>query len=788
MAPPAWITFEKREGDEYKFFRREFRLPGRPDWAEARLASKGHCGLFLNGRFVESTVARHPGRVNRHEVTALLRPGINVIALKLGGSYFRKNELDFRKARGFWESQVALELRAVSGKRKVICLTDDRWRCSPAEEAGWTAAGFDDRAWSKAEAVQQVSAEEYERLWRPAALWQDYGRTLPPALADAERLRAVAGEAYVQNVGSSPLPPAIPTAILRDGGASRRPITAEDFAGRGLVLRRGGPGIILDWGRAVVGHLAVEFAGPVTARLRFEFDFTEDLADFTPEAKFPRLIARLAVEADLKRAAEWFNLRRRAFRYLKITLLDSSRPVALRGVTVRPSAYPAVQRGWFRCSDESLNRIWEASRYTLRINMHQEYESCPRREMLAFSGDVRLDGLVDFAAHGEAPLLRSFFHLVFAPGRVLDVLEGRGLWDYPAWWNLCLHDYYLHSGDAATVREVYPTARLSAEWYAARLSPAGLLYQPAVTNHSDEPGAVEYTCAEHRLGYKPFLNALVAETFSATAGLARVAGRRGDAARYAALAKKVARELNRRLWDEKSGAYRDALFDAIPQDGNVLPVLFGQAPAARARRALATLKRRHWSPYGSALFDRPTPRDGSSEGTKIISPLMCAYEAAARFRCGRAEDALDLVRRCWGGMLKKGAGTFWEYTWNDATTPWQARAHAWSAGPAWLLPAWVLGVRPLAPGFRRVLIQPQLGGLAWAEGVVPTPQGPIAVRYERREGPRGKQRPLVCRVILPGNERDAEFDLPRGSLLVVRKFSRDSALRSEALRFGEQSP
>jgi hypothetical protein len=39
----------------------------------------------------------------------------------------------------------------------------------------------------------------------------------------------------------------------------------------------------------------------------------------------------------------------------------------------------------------------------------------------------------------------------------------------------------------------------------------------------------------------------------------------------------------------------------------------------------------------------------------------------------------------------------------------------------------VCGIRPAAPGFRRVRIEPFLGNLEWVEGKMPTPQGEISV-------------------------------------------------------------
>jgi len=43
----------------------------------------------------------------------------------------------------------------------------------------------------------------------------------------------------------------------------------------------------------------------------------------------------------------------------------------------------------------------------------------------------------------------------------------------------------------------------------------------------------------------------------------------------------------------------------------------------------------------------------------------------------------------------------------------------------------VLGVRPRTPGWSEVDVRPSGGALAWCEGRVPTPRGPIDVRWDR---------------------------------------------------------
>ncbi|MBA3685732.1 MAG: alpha-rhamnosidase, partial [Planctomycetes bacterium] len=135
----------------------------------------------------------------------------------------------------------------------------------------------------------------------------------------------------------------------------------------------------------------------------------------------------------------------------------------------------------------------------------------------------------------------------------------------------------------------------------------------------------------------------------------------------------------------------------------------------------------------------------------VGTPWMRTLEGAALARLGRAEAALAEVRSAWGGMLAAGATTFWEAydpaQTGDAHYAFYGRpfgkslCHAWAAGPVWLLPTTILGVRPLEPGWRTVAVTPAGTDLAWACATVPTPHGALHVELERGRlrvrGPKG---------------------------------------------------
>jgi alpha-L-rhamnosidase len=58
----------------------------------------------------------------------------------------------------------------------------------------------------------------------------------------------------------------------------------------------------------------------------------------------------------------------------------------------------------------------------------------------------------------------------------------------------------------------------------------------------------------------------------------------------------------------------------------------------------------------------------------------------------------------------------------------------------------VLGVKPAEPGYSRIRIAPQPFNLTWAEGVVPTPRGPVTVSWK----------------LNASGQLDVQYDAPQG--------------------------
>ena len=73
-------------------------------------------------------------------------------------------------------------------------------------------------------------------------------------------------------------------------------------------------------------------------------------------------------------------------------------------------------------------------------------------------------------------------------------------------------------------------------------------------------------------------------------------------------------------------------------------------------------------------------------------------------------------------------------TWAEQPEPTRSDSHAWSAHPNFDLLRLVAGIRPGAPGFAGVIVEPHLGALKHLVASQPHPRGEINVEYHIEGG------------------------------------------------------
>jgi hypothetical protein len=667
---------------EYSSFTRTFDVQKKPDFAGIRIDSMGVCGIFINGTFLEAITGRYANRIAFFEFTSLINEGENTVKLVLGGHYYQPVGMDIFNRSGAIFSSVAAEITLKNNNDTTTIVTDGSWECDN----------------SPLTCFSEVTNAEYDHFWLSAALWEEQ-----KDLEVNSEIKSLLGEKYLSELSSPHKYVEIDNVI---------------YSGEGFKA--------YDLGKVHVGYLEIEYAAKEDSSIDLCVDYNETADDLEANAGLP---LRLKITEPLSKGKHTLLvLRRRAFRFLKYV---TSTDVEIKSIRLIKSTKPYSALGYFNCEDELLNKIWQVGKYTLLINKHHEYESCPRNEMKFFSGDAIIEALVDYYAFGDGALVDASLSLSEIDTN-LGIRHNRydrnvSLWDYPAWRILIAYNHYRYFNDAELIKKYYNELKLEMLWLTDKLNSRHLVYQyPCFSEPMYAASSpVEYNSSPDRLGEKPLLNALVYKCLLCMGELAALVND-ADEKSYFDLAKKVKDAVNEHLYSEEKGAYLD-LFNTeyIPADGNAVAVLFGIADEERAKTVLDTLKNECWTPYGTEITNSDTVcfRDR----LHLVSPVMNTYEAEARFIYGDEENALTVIRNCWGGMIAKGAESFWEFAPSDENIRWPIAAHGWAAGCTYLLSAFVLGIRP--DGYKKFSFTPAMT-LKNYSGLVPTPYGDIAVKNE----------------------------------------------------------
>lgn len=718
----AWIWHTNaKESVGRVYLAKSFTLPKAPSTATYLCTADNEYALYINGRLAgRSPGPGHVGewwrRLDRHEVAGSLKPGLNVIAV----------EGDNVSGPGGFVGKLDISL---PGGETLNVITDEYWSAAVERPENWPSPTL-------------PFGGHAANLGQPPA--QPWGYpSLPSKLSDtASGLRVELTRKLV-------LPERVHE-VQADEGAVNSP--KEVLKADGKTARINPPKdkqavIVLDFGREVVGHFRVETSGGPAV---LDLAYGESLQECLQEKPFQAVDRIDTREGNWK----WINPLRRAFRYVKVTVSDCKAPLDVDYFGLDLVGYPVENKGSFRCSDELLNRIWEVGRYTTSLCMQDYYEDGVKRDRMLWIGDLRIEALSGYYAFGEYKLARRdlirFADIQMADGAIPAVGPGPStllLPDYCAYFVSALWEYYLHTGDRETVKLLYPNVKYQMAWFETQLNEHSLIKN---ADRKEWWCFVDWSDMEK----KDEVTALEAIYYDALRSAENLASEMGDKKKnydYRIRAELVKGAINDRLWAKDSGAYADCrtslgLSERISQQSNCLAVLFGVADEKRAE----SIQR--------VIFDQ-------SKAEPTTTPYMNYYVVKALYSQEKDRQALNLIRDYWGGMLKRGATTYWEIY--DPRKPEDfvpdaslSLCHGWSAGVTSILPAEVVGIKPVGKGFQEIVIEPQLADLEWAEAVVPSPRGDIAVSWKK--GYSGSiELPNDCRALvrIPAHPKTATITL-----------------------------
>lgn len=438
---------------------------------------------------------------------------------------------------------------------------------------------------------------------------------------------------------------------------------------------------VLDFGEHLVGFFSFQIDvdeyypdAPVRLKIKFAetpYELSREFSDYHGSLCAGWLQEEIVLCDDPVR----YTLPRRyAFRYVKITVLDTAKTVKLCGFSVDAVTSADVSRLLpIACEDEKLQTIDRVAAKTLAECMQAVYEDGPKRDRRLWLGDFRVQALTDYETFKNHDLVKRCLYLfayfwkeddflppcIFEKTALYDVPYH--LVDYALLFAAVLAEYLEYTGDAETARELFPVAKTQIDCHDSYLDADGIIL----------PDKVEFYFLDHGDIYKQPAAAQGVFLFCLDrfCTLASALGEEKIAEEYREKLEKCRSAAKKRFYCPAEQRFAGSPYSLLTQAWMVLGGVIGQTEAQAVMKAAIC---------GAEI--RP------------VSPYAHHYVVEALCAAGLLAEAKAYILDYWGGMVERGADTFWEFydPQNPSASNYEddllnSSCHAWSCSPSYFI-------------------------------------------------------------------------------------------------------
>lgn len=506
--------------------------------------------------------------------------------------------------------------------------------------------------------------------------------------------------------------------------AGRIPVASADRQIDGRMVypsKKGDVELCFDLGEQSCGYF--EFDVKAAAGEVLDFNMVEYM---TPDGEVQHTMPfnRNGMRYITKKGVNRFtSLKRRAGRYLFLTLKNHKSPVEIRSLQIIEATAPVEPVSSFACSDPVLNKLWKMSERTLRLCMEDTFTDCPLYEQTLWTGDARNEALYAFAVYGNFDVSARGLELGAQSLCRFPIVgcQVPSSWDciLPAWsflWGIHVWEHYFYSGDRRLLRKLWPAVLKNIDGALAMLNENGLFSGRFWNLFEWAPIDQDHETVLHN-------SLLFAGALRAAEKCSVVLKDDVQKKRLARVRAKLVAKI-RRTWDDAKASFPDSIHEngspspKTCQHTSMLAVMCGVVPPGRT----AAVRRNLMDP----------PPEMTVAGTPFATQFL--YEALEEL--GEMDAVLSSMTSCFSPMVETDSSTVWEmFPGSDFDTngfPSRSHCHAWSSSPIYFLNRIVLGIRQTEVKGRAFEISPWLGELLYAKGAAASASGPVSVEWKRQ--------------------------------------------------------
>ncbi len=719
-----WIAHPSPPYKDYnvQYFRKKFHLDQPPQQLNIQVSADNRYQLFLNGHRVGEGPARSRFSswcLDKHNLAPFLQQGENILAVIVW---------NYGTAAGQWQlSQQTALLILADQEESPLNTSSQNWLClhnkayqptlikwpklpyfyaagpgeyydSKLDPIGWNEIPFDDSAWQSAAAIGNFNVLQlHDWLITPWMLQ-------PREVSMLERGRARHPVRIARANSPIPINP-----LLSGQAVTIPPRTHLTF--------------LLDQGEIITAFPELQIEGGKDAVI--QLTYVESLAH-VEEKKMEEAEERIFEKGNRNDVAgkvvvglqdiliadgqkrSYSPLYWRCWRYVEFDIQTKEEPLTLHHFYGSDYTYPLKLEARFQADQPLLNEIWETGWRTTRLCCNETLFDCPYYEQMNYSADARIEALVCYLHTRETALVKRSIDLLFDTLGASGLTEARSPSQTPQYiptWSLdnihLLHDLWMWRGEESYIQAKLPLTRILLNWFLQRIDKETGILKPLEWKEGQSLEPAAWNGPAERISLELLLALKSAEALEGQLGsqeTSRIYQTSADSL-HKALAN---------YWPTRKPV-DDPYLEQVME---VYAILADIIPPEKQRELL------------QQRLTNPLPLINNSF---FATYYWLYYFHEALYKTGLANEWLSTLYP-WKEMLEEGLTT-----WAESYPPTRSDCHGWSCSPSIHLFTTLCGIRPAAPGFKKVSIRPSVGSCQQIEASIPHPNGRVAIQIQCKE-------------------------------------------------------